>query len=172
MKYKVCLQYSATNNEVEYEALFKRLGLAKSLGAESLLIHGDSQLVIGQVNGTYEAKEERMKKYFNQVRHHVKRFKEASFIQVLREENIKVDTLAREALMNDSMDEFDEIQYMPSINLSEVQQIEEEESWMTPIVAYLKDGRLPEGRHEVKKLRIRLARYVLIDEVLYKKGFS
>ena len=172
MKYKVCLQYSANNNEVEYEALFKRLELAKSLGAESLLIHGDSQLVIGQVNGMYEAKEERMKKYFNQVRHLVKRFKEASFIQVLREENIKVDTLAKEASVNDSMDEFDEIQYMPSIDLPEVQQIEEEESWMTPIVAYLKDGRLPEGRHEVKKLRIRSARYVLIDEVLYKRGFS
>ena len=74
--------------------------------------------------------------------------------------------------MNDSMDEFDEIQYMPSIDLPEIQQIKGEESWMTPIVAYLKDGRLQEGRDEARKLRIRSARYILIDEVLYKRGFS
>ena len=43
---------------------------------------------------------------------------------------------------------------------------------MTPIVAYLKDGRLLEGKEEARKLRIRSAMYVLIDEVLYKRGFS
>ena len=47
LKYKVRLQYLATNNEVEYDALLKGLELAKSLGAESILIQGDSQLVMG-----------------------------------------------------------------------------------------------------------------------------
>jgi len=47
-----------TNNEAKYEALFQGLELAKSLGAESILVQGDSQLIIEQVNGTYEAKEE------------------------------------------------------------------------------------------------------------------
>ena len=61
---------------------------------------------------------------------------------------------------------------MPSINLPEMQQIEGEENWMTPIVAYLKDGRLLEERDEARKLRIRAAKYVLIDEVLYKRSFS
>ena len=43
---------------------------------------------------------------------------------------------------------------------------------MTSIVAYLRDGRLPEDRDEAIKLRIRVAKYVLIDEVLYKRGSS
>ena len=43
---------------------------------------------------------------------------------------------------------------------------------MTPIMAYLRDGRLPEERDEARKLRIRVAKYVFIDEVLYKRGFS
>ena len=43
---------------------------------------------------------------------------------------------------------------------------------MTPIVIYPKDGRLPEDKDEARKLRIRVAKYVLIDEVLYKQGFS
>ena len=51
LTYKVRLQYQATNNEVEYEALPKGLELAKSIEAESVLILGDSQLVMSQVMG-------------------------------------------------------------------------------------------------------------------------
>ena len=47
LKHKVCLHYQTTNNEAEYEALVKGLELAKSLGAELVLVQGDSQLVIG-----------------------------------------------------------------------------------------------------------------------------
>ena len=43
---------------------------------------------------------------------------------------------------------------------------------MTPIVSYLKDGKLPEGKDEARKLRVRVVRYILMDEVLYKRGFS
>ena len=37
---------------------------------------------------------------------------------------------------------------------------------------YLKDGKLLEGKDEARKLRVKVARYVLLDEVLYKRGFS
>ena len=43
---------------------------------------------------------------------------------------------------------------------------------MTLIVLYLKEGKLPKGKDEAKKLRVRAAKYVLMDEVLYKRGFS
>ena len=66
-----------------------------------------------------------MKKYLS---------KEASFLQVPREENMEADTLAKATLADGSVDELDEVQYMPSIDLPEVQQIEGEENWMTPIV--------------------------------------
>ena len=85
---------------------------------------------------------------------------------------MEADTIAKEASANESMDEFDEIQYMPSIDIPEVQQVESRGNWMTPIVSYLKDGRLPEEKDEARKLRVRSARYVLMDEVLYKRGFS
>ena len=77
MKHKICLQYQTTNNEVNYEALLKGLKLAKSMEAESILVLGDSQLVIGQVNGICKAKEERMNKYLNKMVRLVKKFKEA-----------------------------------------------------------------------------------------------
>ena len=53
---------------MEYETLLKGLELAKSLEVKSILVQRDSQLVIGQVNGMYEAKEKQMKKYLNKVR--------------------------------------------------------------------------------------------------------
>ena len=102
----------------------------------------------------------------------MKKFKQANFIQIPREENAEADTLAKEASTTGATNEYDEIQYIPSVDLPEVQQIGNEENWMTPIVLYLKDGRLPEGKDEARKLRIRAARYVLMDEVLYKRGFS
>ena len=56
-----------------------------------------------------------MKKYLNKVVRLVKKFKEADFIQIPREENMEVDTLAKEASASKVMDEFDEIQYLPSV---------------------------------------------------------
>ena len=102
-----------------------------------------------------------MKKYLSRVKHLIKKFKEANFLQISREENMEANALAKEALVHGSMDEFDEVQYMSSIDLPKVQQIEGEENWMTPLVAYLKDGRLLEKRDEARKLRIRSAKYVL-----------
>ena len=113
-----------------------------------------------------------MKKYLNKVRRLIKKFSETHFVQVPREENMEADTLAKEASVSELMDEFDKVQYMPSIDLPEVQQIGGEENWMTPIIGYLKEGRLPQGRDEARKLRIKSAKYVLMDEVLYKRGFS
>ena len=133
---------------------------------------GDSQLVIGQVNGTCEAKEERMRKYLNKVVRLVKKFKEVDFVQISREKNLEADTLAKEASANEAMDKFNEIQFMLSIDFPEVQQIENEGNWMTPIVTYLKDRRLPEEKDKAKKVRVKSARYVLMDKVLYKRGFS
>ena len=42
LEYTVCLQFQTTNNEAEYEALLQHLQLAKSLGADSVLVQGDS----------------------------------------------------------------------------------------------------------------------------------
>ena len=46
LKYAARLQYQITNNEAQYEALLKGLELIKSLGAESVVVQGDLQLII------------------------------------------------------------------------------------------------------------------------------
>ena len=77
-------------------------------------------MVIGQMNGTYEVKEERMKKYLNKVRRLIKKFNETHFIQIPREKNMEANTLAKEASISELTDELDEVQYMPSIDLPKV----------------------------------------------------
>ena len=42
LKYAVRLQFSATNNEAEYEALLTGLSLAKALGPKNLITQVDS----------------------------------------------------------------------------------------------------------------------------------
>ena len=56
------LEFSTTNNEVEYEALIAGLDLARAARTENMTIHYDSQVITSQVNDSYECKNERMKK--------------------------------------------------------------------------------------------------------------
>ena len=53
-----------------------------------------------------------------------------------------------------------------------VMKIQEEEEWMTTIIRYLKEGRLLEDRNEARKVQIRAARFILIDDALYRRGHS
>ena len=62
------LEFHTTKNEAEYEALIVGLDLARAAGAENIIIHCDSQVVTSQVNGSYECRSERMKKYLDEVK--------------------------------------------------------------------------------------------------------
>ena len=98
-----------------------------------------------------------MKKYLNRVKQFVKKFKEACFVHLSREENMEAGVLAKAASTGGVVDEYDKVQYIPSIDLlPEIQQVEGEENWMTPILIYLKDGRLSEDKGKATRLRIKL----------------
>uniref|UniRef100_A0A2N9F3F9 Uncharacterized protein n=1 Tax=Fagus sylvatica TaxID=28930 RepID=A0A2N9F3F9_FAGSY len=97
IKQAVRLQYSITNNKAEYEALLTELKMAKILGAAELDVLSDSQLVVGQVNEDYEAKEGRMRQYLNLVQHQISRFREVRLSRIPREQNTEVDQLAKSA---------------------------------------------------------------------------
>ena len=94
IKCTICLDFPTTNNEAEYEALVIGLDLAKAVGAENLVVYYDSQVVTNQVNGDYECKNERMKKYLEQVKGRVSSLK-VKFVKIPREENKCADRLAK-----------------------------------------------------------------------------
>ena len=51
------LSFSTTNNEAKYEALWSGLEAVKDLGGNNIEVFSDSQLIVGQVLGEYEAKD-------------------------------------------------------------------------------------------------------------------
>ena len=43
---------------------------------------------------------------------------------------------------------------------------------MTPIMSFLQDGHLPQDSKEAKKIKKRVARFMILNDTLYKRGFS
>lgn len=69
-EYGLHFKFPATNNEIEYEALITGFKIVKEVGVQYLTIFNDSQLVVGQVKGEYEAREENMK-YLGKVKNFI-----------------------------------------------------------------------------------------------------
>uniref|UniRef100_A0A2N9ICY4 Uncharacterized protein n=1 Tax=Fagus sylvatica TaxID=28930 RepID=A0A2N9ICY4_FAGSY len=153
LKHSTRLQYPTTNNEAEYEALLTGLRIAKELGANRLKIRSDSQLIVGQVNGEYEAREDRMIKYLKLVREAIKWFDGVKLVQIPREQNTEADALAKLASSDETTDQYIEIQHSPSHLEEELSPINVSDSWMTPIINYLEDETLPTDPVEARKLK-------------------
>ena len=68
------LEFKATNNIAEYEGLILGLNKAKALGARTLLVKTDSQVIAGQVEKEYMARELELAKYLATVRALERRF--------------------------------------------------------------------------------------------------
>ena len=145
---------------------------------DSIKVSCDSQLVVCQVSEEYHARGEKMVAYLNQVKELIKELSHFAICQVPHTENSQVDALARLASTRDtSLVKVVPVEYLiePSITYHEmnvVMPIEEKSSWMHPILQYLKEGVLLNDKKTVKSLRIRVARYILYDDQLYKQGFS
>ena len=65
-----------------------------------------------------------------------------------------------------------EVQYLPSIEGLEVSCVLSGKSWLDPIVTYIKDGSLPSDPTEARKVKIKSSRFTILNDELYKKGFS
>ncbi|XP_076958323.1 uncharacterized protein LOC143634019 [Bidens hawaiensis] len=66
--YAIKLDFKSANNEAEYEAFLAGLRIAKKLGVKHLEARMDSMLIVGQINGTYEAMNHVMASYVSQAK--------------------------------------------------------------------------------------------------------
>ena len=67
IEYALRFGFHASNNEAKYEAVIAGLNLAHSLEVDQLEVYNDSQLVVRQIENTYEAKSGRMILYLQKV---------------------------------------------------------------------------------------------------------
>ena len=115
-----------------------------------------------------------MKKYLEQVRRRVGEL-QAKFVQVSRKENEQANRFAKAAsaehmLIPSKVLSF--IQLSPLIDDVGVEEIDSKSNLTTPIISYLKNETLLEGKEAARKLKIQATRFVLIKDVVYKRGFS
>ena len=152
----VRLDFLATNNEVEYEALMARLDLAKAAGVVSMVLYCDSQVITNQVNGDYECKGEKMKKYLEQVKRRMEDL-QAKIIQIPRRKNEQTDRLTK-AASAEHMIAFDNVLYFiqlsPLFASIDMQEIGSENDKTTPLISYLKKDVLLDGKEAVRKLKV------------------
>ena len=97
---RVCsykLAFDCSNNEAEYEALIAGLKILKNLNAKRVSVYGDSELVIKQVKGEYEAKNPLMQAYYNVVLDILRLFLDYTLTCVPRVQNVIADSLATAA---------------------------------------------------------------------------
>ena len=88
------LGFSATNNEAEYEALLEGMSMVEKLGRKSVNMFLDSRLIVGQVNGELEVRDERMQEYLDQGKRLRSCFDSFSLLHISRSGNTHADSLA------------------------------------------------------------------------------
>ncbi|XP_074352228.1 uncharacterized protein LOC141691384 [Apium graveolens] len=69
-------KFYAMNNNAEYEALINDLEIALEMGVRNLIAKSDSELVVNQVNGGFQARGPRMELYLNYTQRLTRKFKE------------------------------------------------------------------------------------------------
>ena len=87
IEYALRFWFRASNNEVEYEAVIAGLNLAHSMEVDQLEVCSDSQLVVKQIEDSYEARGEKMILYLKKVRELLKKFVRVHIRHIPRAEN-------------------------------------------------------------------------------------
>jgi ribonuclease HI len=91
------LEFDATNNIAEYEALLFGLEIAKDMGIKIIIVKGDSDLVILQVKNKFACKSERLRRYRNAIWDTIEMFDAMDRISVPRDQNSLANSLAAAA---------------------------------------------------------------------------
>ncbi|GJR43187.1 reverse transcriptase domain-containing protein [Tanacetum coccineum] len=171
--YALRFEFTATNNEAEYEALLAGLRIAARMGVRNLEANVDSRLVANHVLGEYVAKEDNMVQYLDKTKSLIQGFDRFTIRQVPRGDNKKADALSKIAstsFAHLSKQVLVEILKNKSISEMEISTVIEEQdpTWMTPIVEFINTGTLPQEQKDARRIRRTAQRFELREGVLYR----
>jgi ribonuclease HI len=88
-----------TNNVAEYTGLIMGLHEARRRNISRLLVRGDSELIIKQMNGQYAVKSENIRHYHQAAKDLAAQFKWIEFRHVYRKDNARADELSNKGLL-------------------------------------------------------------------------
>ncbi|KAL0301724.1 UNVERIFIED_CONTAM: Ribonuclease HI [Sesamum radiatum] len=175
MEFTIKFDFKASNNEAEYEALVIGMRMAQDVGALHLLAYSDSQLIVKQVSGEYEAKEKSMVQYLQQIEELKTKFKSFQLQQIPMEENAKADSLSKLAsTLEDCKTRRITVQHLPQprapLNIQAISLSDND--WRVPIIRWIDEGHLPENRWGTTRIKVLAIRFLTQGGTLYKKSFT
>ncbi|XP_042974620.1 uncharacterized protein LOC122306253 [Carya illinoinensis] len=174
--YMATLAFKVTNNETEYEALIAGLSVASQMRVTEVEARSDSQVVVNQVLGLYATKCEKLKKYLARVWKICDLFSDFTITQIPRGDNEVTNKLARVAFEVEEVSLSWQVEMkvieIPAVGIEVGILGSNTPEWASRIVEYLEEGKLPETREEARRIKRKTTRFQLINEVLYKRGFS
>ncbi|XP_017438200.1 uncharacterized protein LOC108344248 [Vigna angularis] len=165
-------QFKVNNNQAEYEALIAGLELAQDLGVECVECRTDSQLVVGQMKGDFQIKDDQLLQYFHRATNLTQQFKSIEVSHIPREENTRAYILSKLSRGKDSgqlTSIMRRIMTKPTIDCMSTSVEPDREDWRQEVMMRIKEQE--EGQGISAKDAKRIACYVLIWGELYKRGF-
>ena len=149
-EFSFSIEASATNNQAEYQDVLKGIRLLRKNGADAVQIFGDSMLVINQLIGTYECKDDILCVYHEECYQLLKEFKKVTIEHVPEFYNSDANRLAQHA------SGCQPIEGVMALELPA-------DDWRRQIVDYLKDP----SKKVNRRIRFQATKYVLLEGKLY-----
>jgi ribonuclease HI len=173
------LLFECTNNTAEYEACIIGLEVALELKAKKLEVFGDSLLIICQVKGEWQTKDEKLKLYQNYLLRSANEFEEIKFTHISRDKNQFVDALATLASMT-QVDIRSKIQPIDievrsfQAHCCLIEESPDKKQWYNDIKKFLQHREYPQriSKTDEKTLRRMTMNFYLDGEILYKRSFD
>jgi len=125
------------------------------------MCHSDSQLMMGQLNGEFQVKDTLLEKYYHKAQAMLQKFEEVKVVQVKREHKERADLLSKLASTKKRSVDY---------TSAEALTIGVRKEWFDLIKHFVQNGDCRE--EDEHTLRMKSARYVLISEDLYRRGYS
>ena len=156
--YVLRIHFPVSNNVAEYEAGLHSIRLAVELGVKRLYVHGDSALVINQLNKEWDTTHKKMDLYCKEICKWEANFYGIEYIHVVRDKNQAADVLSKlgsswaqivhdifvQDLIKPSIgDDLVEKENSEALFIHTVQgapPITNSTDWRTPFIKYLTDG--------------------------------
>ena len=115
-----------------------------------------------------------MKRYLDEVKGRIGSL-QIKFVQILREQNECTDRLAKAASAEHMLVPNQVLYFVQTSLLIDkgvsVQEIGTKNNWTEPLISYLKNGMLLDGKDAARKLKVQASRFDIMMDVLYKEAF-
>jgi ribonuclease HI len=158
--YAARLEFSCTNNIVEYEAPLSGLRKLKAMGIRRAILKTNSQVISGHIDKSSKARDPKLEKYLDTIQRLEASFKGFFVKNIPRGENEHTDLLAKSATQGLPLpsEVFFETIKAPSVEIMEravlVISPVHSEDWRTEIISFLQGNCLSDDEVYNKRMEV------------------